>query len=182
MRLHRVPKHRTDIVFDGSTGMSNYSNKYRSIIQKNTSLCWRHVTVRMLGLAVVFGTSGCRSWPSSAPADVANLGTTVQAVADWNDVDASVEVGASNAEMAVESFGLNDDGERVYRLRTIRDEPVWVVTSRATGESREESAALHIAAKVGHFGNPEIERRLIRAIEKRLRELHGVATHPLPLE
>lgn len=98
-------------------------------------------------------------------------------VADWADVEAAVLVGASAAEMAV----LGDEageGERAFRLLTIRDESAELRARTAAPES-ERPVPIELSARVGHFGDPERERVLLEAVARRLRDLAGVDYRPL---
>jgi len=99
---------------------------------------------------------------------------------DWNDVDAAVEVAASKSEMALMEATTDAAGRRVCVLRTIRDETALLVIERGSdGSSSGESVMLALRARVGRFGNPEAEGRLLRHVTERLRELRGVDTEEI---
>lgn len=132
----------------------------------------------MLGLSAACLLGGCTGVPTLPAAQMARA-SSERCVADWDDVDAAIDVGASKSEMAVVSWGMNADGERAYKLRTALDEPVWVCAKRVGDPKKEESALLELRARVGRFGDADREERLLRAVRKRLDELCGVATSPL---
>ncbi len=98
---------------------------------------------------------------------------------------------ASKVEMGVlsKNKGPGWDGEggdltrRVFRLKTVRDDPVLLeITREPPG-----SAAIdpHVAgpvlmrAKVGLFGDREREELLLRAVGSRLHQLKGREWYPL---
>jgi hypothetical protein len=105
--------------------------------------------------------------------------------ADWNDIDASVDVAASKAEMAVVAKDSASAHERTFELRTIRDQPAWLVITRAAkpgsaaGEGGGEGVEFSMRCTVGYFGDKPEEERLLRALKQRLEELRGVETRPL---
>lgn len=93
---------------------------------------------------------------------------------DWDDIDAAVEVGMSEAEVARVDASTSSDGlTRTYELRTITDEPAWLVARR------EEDGRVGLGARVGRFGDPEREARLIRGVAARLKALYGVDWAPV---
>ena len=74
--------------------------------------------------------------------------------------------------MAVLEVLEGEDGERVFRLITVRDEPAWVIATSANGwaDDRAEQS-ISLRAKVGRFGDERRERRLVRLIADRLGDL-----------
>jgi hypothetical protein len=91
---------------------------------------------------------------------------------DWDDVDAAVDAGGAKAEMAIVSITATGPNGRAYELRSIRDEPVWLVVDRL-GQAGPGPIRMSMRCTVGRFGNPEAQRRLLGAVERRLRELIG---------
>jgi len=60
-------------------------------------------------------------------------------------------------------------GDRAYRVRTINDEPVWIVVSSENGWSDDRAASpLRITAKVGRFGDRAREDELLSHLKARL--------------
>lgn len=107
-----------------------------------------------------------------------------QLVADWNDIDAAVEVGAGQNEMAVVSTESPSEDERVFELRTAGAEPGRVVARRsgvmqASGAKSVGPQAIDLQAQVGRFGDSKREKRLIASIRKRLGDLTGVDWAPI---
>jgi len=96
---------------------------------------------------------------------------------DWDDIDAAVDAGMTAAEVARVDASTSPDGlTRTYELRTITDEPAWLVARR------EESGRVGLGASVGRFGNPEHEAKLVRGVAERLRVLFGVDWAPIANE
>lgn len=137
-------------------------------------------TLRVLVVAAVAGLAsgvgGCssaihRSKPSYS------AGASVEASGDWDDVDASVRVAAKAAEVAVVAREEVGEGEIVYTLRTITDEPGRLRVLR----SKEGSAAggLMLSARIGRFGDEAAEEKLLTAVRSRLADLQGVDVAPL---
>jgi hypothetical protein len=131
------------------------------------------LTAPLLGLLAACSTSSI-----SAP-DSIHHGVREDCTADWNDVDAAMEVAASKVEMAVVSQSLNSDNERVYKMRTSLDEPAWVIATRAAATNDGERITIQLRATVGRFGDARREEQLLAAARKRLDELCGVSTSPL---
>lgn len=115
---------------------------------------------------------------------------TVTLVADWNDIDAAVDVGASKAEMAVVSRNKGptwgnvggDRERRTFVLKTVGDEPAWLEITRGPGQdATDEAVTMTLHAKVGRLegGEPEKEQRLLRAVAHRLGQLKGRDWYPL---
>lgn len=105
--------------------------------------------------------------------------------ADWDDIDAAVMVGAARSEMAVAAAnpgpslggGVGDPTQRLFELKTIRDEPAWLMITRAPDSHDTE---LVMRAKVGRFGDEKREKDLLREVAARLEQLRGRAVAPLP--
>lgn len=93
--------------------------------------------------------------------------------------------------MAVLSANRADEAQRIFELKTVSDQPAWLLVTRnadAAGESssitlgRESGGApenLVLRAKVSRFGDPERERALLRAVAHRLQQLKGREWYPL---
>ena len=136
---------------------------------------WRRGVARAVACAaaggLAIGLAACASAPVTplGAIPISELGP-----GDWDDIDAAVDVGMSAAEIARVDASTSPDGlTRTYELRTITDEPAWLVARR------EEGGRVGLGARVGHFGDAEREARLIRAVAERLRSLHGVDWAPV---
>lgn len=90
-------------------------------------------------------------------------------LADWNDVDAAVEVAVKKAEVALDGPARREARRVVYRIRTVSDEPGELVVERSDGD------VLTVSASIGRFGEgKEQEARLVGAVVRRLKQLRGV--------
>ncbi|HLP83077.1 MAG TPA: hypothetical protein VK157_01900 [Phycisphaerales bacterium] len=118
----------------------------------------------------------------------ASSGTTVQAIGDWNDLDAALEVSVPKVELALEHVELASDErgrtQRVWTLRGIRDESATVsATAGESGDDRELKRAgtipITLNASVGRFGDSVREKKLLDMMKQRLGKLAGVDFAPL---
>ncbi len=100
--------------------------------------------------------------------------TTV--IADWDDVDAAVETGAGQAEMAVVFDETPSPDERVFYLRTIGDKPVKLTVTRTNSEA---PPTIQLEVRAGVFGDPGDQARLLKAVSTRLSDLKGVEFAPV---
>jgi hypothetical protein len=95
-------------------------------------------------------------------------------IADWNDVDAAVEVAVKKAEVALDGPPRRSQGRTVYPLRTVRDEPGELTVERSEGD------LITVSAKLGRFGeDKDREARLVGAVTRRLKDLRGVEHAPI---
>ena len=120
---------------------------------------------------VLIGLAACTSQTVAPPSaiSISKLGA-----GDWDDIDAAVDVGMSAAELARVDASTSPDGlTRTYELRTITDEPAWLVARR------EEDGRVGLGARVGRFGDPRREEKLIRGVADRLKALYGVDWAPV---
>ncbi len=122
----------------------------------------------------------------------------VLALGDWNDVDAAVEAGSHAAEMSVLTSQLSEDGRRrTYELVSIDDSHARIVATikssldavgagdpRAGRGSAPRTGTgavpIELSASVGRFGDADQERKLLRAVRRRIEMLSGVNSAPLP--
>lgn len=133
-----------------------------------------------IALLLLTGCGGFDQSPAGSTPDAADFQSHTTLIADWNDVDAAVELGASQSDMSFIKAWTNADGQRVCLLRTLRDETAWIIAERGpSGDPSGESATLTLRVQVGRFGNPESEARLLSNVRTRLRELQGVATYEI---
>jgi len=104
------------------------------------------------------------------------------ALADWNDVDSAVLVGASRVEMALVGdlpvAASNTGMVRRFALQTAGDEPVTLTVSRQTVDD-SGPAPMELSAKVGRLGSPAREQALLKAVRDRLEQLAGVDHSPI---
>ena len=160
----------------------------------------------MAGGVFVFLLAGCAG-PSAlgSPAGVGQTGAAgdgfeaVELEADWDDLDAAVDVMLSACELAV----LERDSERVRieRSDVYFDEPYpdevvvarsWRLVTRdgRTGRliaSRSVEAAsagdgataIGLRVRIGLLGTPSEQRCVLDAVERRLGQLRGSVAAPL---
>lgn len=123
---------------------------------------------------MLVGLAACASETVTPPSviSISRIGA-----GDWDDIDAAVDVGMSAAEVARVDASTSADGlTRTYELRTITDEPAWLVARR------EEGGRVGLGARVGRFGDPPREEKLIRGVAERLKALYGVDWAPMTTE
>jgi hypothetical protein len=101
---------------------------------------------------------------------------------EWQDLYPSALVSVDVIEAAVlgHETGKDEDGRDWERVRvvTIDDEKGELFAERLT--STEDGAGpIRLTARIGLFGNPEREERLVRAVADRLRELKGREWAPI---
>jgi len=87
----------------------------------------------------------------------------------YRDLDAVIRYSCGQFDMAVVELIQADGGDRAYRIRTINDEPVWLVIASGSGwDDPRALLQLDLSAKVGRFGDRERERDFITLIRDRL--------------
>lgn len=153
----------------------------------------------MVCVSIIFGVSGCGSQirPNALTptVQVPSRGSQTVIVADWTDVVPAAIVAASQVEMAIVRQAPDDrDIPRALRidleLVTLTGEPVVVEATREPidpsavapgdrGASAGESVRVSLVARVGRFGSPGAERRLLEAMSRRLLDLRGVEFRPV---
>jgi hypothetical protein len=128
-----------------------------------------------LVLVLLLGV-GCAATPPSK--GLTTIHTSREVVADWNDVDAAVEVALHQVQMAMDhTEASSDELEKRFPLWTVTDEPATLTIRReAIGQ---ESQRLTLEASVGRFGDPARESRLIHAVRHRLKSLAGKTHAPV---
>jgi len=140
---------------------------------------WAHRGACVGAAAVSALLLGCGSTASEGARFIGpNFGSprTASIVADWNDVDAAVEVGVPRAEMAVIFDETPSPDERVFSVKDIADERGTLRIWRTSGDATPE---IKLEARVGLFGEPEKERKLLECVCARLEELKGVEWAPV---
>jgi hypothetical protein len=94
-------------------------------------------------------------------------------VADWDDVDAAVEVAVKRSEVGLAGPARREEGRVVFPIRTISDEAGELVVTRGEGDR------VTVEASIGRFGDAAWESRVVGAVARRLRELGGVEWAPV---
>ncbi len=150
-----------------------------------------HMPCLTLGLLAAFIGSGafygCAVVDFQPPADPRPIGPAVEVMADWDDLEAAVEVAMGANQLAL--LHRHDLGpmHREYHMVNVLDAPV-VVTARALdAESTEgggdavhgQSIVIELTCRYGWSGDPGRESTIIRAVVRRLRQLHGRDYAPL---
>jgi len=129
------------------------------------------ISAGLVGLSGCVGVSDYRGTQI-----VPSHGTSITVSADWDDVDAAVAYAVRQAETAVLHEEPPEPGRRVYRIKSVGDEEGTLVASLegTTAETDHSPTTIGLYAKIGAFGDPELERRLVRAMKRRLEQLKGV--------
>lgn len=142
---------------------------------------WRTL-VLAAGLACL---AGCASGRPDLR-DLLPTASTTRVVADWNDIDAAIDVAGEALEMAVLSSNRPEEPSRIIRLKTVQDQSVIVVVEREPepptpqpGPDDGEGVLMILRSTVGRFGDGARERKLLGALGKRLEELRGVEVRRL---
>jgi hypothetical protein len=148
-----------------------------------------------MGLSGVLGVgvAGCEM-PSGEGRllGASSEGTQATAMADWDDIEAAMDVAISKLEMAVEARPSREElrsdqrgAECVeYKLVTIRDEPARVLFCRNKKLAWSDGSAagpepITILVRVGRWGDSAREEELLKAIRARLNDLKGVDWAPI---
>jgi hypothetical protein len=97
---------------------------------------------------------------------------------DWDKVYAATLVSTRRIEAAILGKDDETDGRLVVRITTINDRDGELVAERI-GPQSDEPQEIRLTARIGLFGDPEHEDRLIRAVAWRLRRLAGKGWSPL---
>ncbi len=167
-------------------------------VRRVSGFSYAPLRIAVVAAAALIGTlaaslaGGC-SGPSTGNGLMATRGETAMVIADWNDVDAAVLHGVQISEMGIVETLPAEADRRVFRLRTIGDEPAVLIVSRSTGARATRGVegvgattglggpeGIKLEARVGRFGNREKEQRLVNAVRARLGRLSGVDYAPLP--
>lgn len=101
---------------------------------------------------------------------------------DWNDVDAAVSVGLSDAEMAVLRVRVRSADRIEYELESILDEPGELIVTREPGTAALADGPglpIRLEARVGRWLDETRAWRLLRGTARRLEDLAGVEFKPI---
>lgn len=133
------------------------------------SLTW--VSCVVLATSALLG--GCASGSGARAGPMFQPPSELETAGDWDDLGASVQVGAEQSEMAV-LHGPREAGASPvqFDLLTNLHEPVRLEAWRA-------SERIRLRAGVGRFGDQGRERALLRNIARRLEDLKGVEFAPV---
>jgi hypothetical protein len=125
---------------------------------------------------VLSGCAGAGTTGQSGPD-----GTVLTALGDWNDINAAVDVAASAGEVAVLSANPAEVNPRVFQLQSVENQPGRLTVEAGASEaaSTPRPVAMTLRCRIGHFGDPEREARVLEALAERLDDLAGVDYHPL---
>ncbi len=129
-------------------------------------------------IAVVIGllaasVAGCANGGAPEGPRFAGDPSVMRAIGDAADLDAAVDAAMIRAELAIVRAGPGPEGGRRYELIDAQGRPGELVIT-PVGENE-----FTLRARLGRFGRPSDEDRLIRAVARRLRQLHGVDVAPL---
>jgi hypothetical protein len=96
--------------------------------------------------------------------------------ADWDDVEASLLMGALQSECSFVTFAESERGWQGEAI-SIHDDAFAVSVSRA--ENKVESVLITVRVRANETSDVGVARLLVEKSVKRLRQLHGVKTAPL---
>lgn len=142
-------------------------------------------------MALVFATCvlhGCAAVHFEAAPDPRPIGPVVRVTADWDDLDAAIDVAAGVNQLALVRTVDPGPMHREFHMVTILDAPVIITARRPDANhassneadaTRRESIDIELACTYGWSGDPGRESTILRAIAKRLRQLHGREYAPL---
>lgn len=93
--------------------------------------------------------------------------------ADWDDLDAAVDVAQEWAELGL-LRAKRGERRSVYTFITVREEPATLIAERVGG------GRIRLSASAGRAGGDEEQSaRLLRAVARRLGQLEGVDVAPV---
>ncbi|MBY0261902.1 MAG: hypothetical protein K2Q20_06140 [Phycisphaerales bacterium] len=121
---------------------------------------------------------GCAS-PAITPAQVAATDNPLTLTADWDDLDAGVEVGLSQAEaVQVGKPVASPDGrERVYSFQHITGLKGTLTATRLTDATA--AATVRLSCQAGTIRQPGLERSVLARVRLRLGDLLGREFAPI---
>lgn len=130
------------------------------------------------GLGSIF--TGCEAGPGRSPeaAAAATSPVSLTVRADWDDVDAALEVALSRAQLAILSRSPDGPDRVTWRLLSVQDEPAHLTAVRPPGATQDPTD-ITLEARIGLFGDPRREEQFLKFMERRLNQLAGVDYAPL---
>lgn len=102
-----------------------------------------------------------------------------RATGDRDDIEVSVDAALARVAVAPVAVALESDGALVYELRTAADEPGWLRVRLDEPAQPGGPVQLRMDCRIGRFGHPDLERRLMDSIAHRLSQLQGRAVAPI---
>lgn len=121
-------------------------------------------------VCILIGISACQVAPLPGPT-LRGEPTLTQARGDWDDLDAAVSLATQRTELAVLERLPHGPDRVEYRLLTPREEPGELIAQRRDG-------VIHLHVRIGRWGRPELERRFLDHLRRRLAQLQGVDAAP----
>lgn len=149
-------------------------------------------TIRRLGapiavsavLSIVLAAIGCADLGPKVPPTDAQSPVSVQApdptrsvYFSWDPIDGAVEEGAIGFLVVATPLPAADPSrapfERTYRLLAPRDQPGTLTITRGDDDGRFQpgTRSITLTARIGRFGNPDLESAVLGAIADRLESL-----------
>src|SRR4051794_17459978 len=99
---------------------------------------------------------------TTAPASGGGAGRETTVTADWDDIYAATYISVPQVEGAL--TGRSTQGDlQVIRFITINDRP-GALTAHRLGPQSDRPQPIRLEARIGYFGDPEKEDRLLAAI------------------
>jgi hypothetical protein len=92
---------------------------------------------------------------------------------DRNDIEVSVDAALARAYVAPVAMTERDDGALVWELRTARDEPGALEVRLGPAPEPGQPVGVEISCRIGRFGDPEVERLIVKSVAHRLEQLRG---------
>jgi hypothetical protein len=135
----------------------------------------------MLSAALAFPLSGCAATKATTP-PVDERSGQVTINADWDDLDASVEVGASQAECVIVSSTVEKRkapplAKREFRLKHVSGRYVTLTASRLSTAVNESKITLEVRAEP--LRDRDLESLLLYRVSLRLSDLAGKDFAPI---
>lgn len=112
----------------------------------------------------------------SMPSD-RDTGASVVVRADWDDLDAALELAVRKVEAAVVVRRDPAPGRAEFEIVTATDEP-GILTATAGEAPGPRPIPIRLEARVGRFGDRDREGRVLQAWRARLEQLAGVDWAP----
>ena len=136
----------------------------------------------MIGIAAITPNWGCaRGGPGPLGLVAHSVRPPHDATGPYRDIDPAVRYAAPRVDMAILDADASDPTNWRYSLLTLRDEVVLLeIHLPPDPDPAVPAQPTSITATVGEFGNPRLERDLIRQVEDRLAALRKTGISPAP--
>lgn len=92
---------------------------------------------------------------------------------DRDDIEVSVDAALARAHVAPVAMSEREDGTLIWELRTARDEPGALEVRLLPAPQEGEPVPVEISCRIGRFGDPEVERLIVKSVAHRLEQLRG---------